>query len=89
MDSPPAIDGGLERKADVRIRSVRAHPGAHGQETIVGDRQCGCLDDGMLPRLAESRRRYSAVLEAIRTERRVDVATSPPATTETSVLSGS
>ena len=47
------------------------------------------LDDGMLPRLAESRRRYSPVLEAIRTERRVDVAANPPVTSETSVLSGS
>jgi len=47
------------------------------------------LEDGMLPRLAESRRRYSAVLAAIATERRVDVAVNPPVTTETSVLSGS
>lgn len=47
------------------------------------------LADGMLPRLAESRRRYSPVLEAIRTQRRVDVATNPPVTTETSVLTGS
>ncbi len=47
------------------------------------------LDDRMLPRLAESRRRYSPVLAAIRTERRLDVATTQPATTETTVLSGS
>jgi len=47
------------------------------------------LDDRMLPWLAESRRRYSPVLEAIRTEPRVDVATRQPVTSETAVLSGS
>ncbi len=47
------------------------------------------LDDGMLPRLAESRRRYSPVLAAIRAERRLDVAATRPVTTETAVLSGS
>ena len=47
------------------------------------------LDDRMLPRLAESRRRYSPVLAAIRTERRVDVAATPTVTSETTVLSGS
>jgi murein DD-endopeptidase MepM/ murein hydrolase activator NlpD len=47
------------------------------------------LADGMLPRLAESQRRYSAVLEAISTERRLDVVANPPVPTETSVLSGS
>ena len=47
------------------------------------------LDERMLPRLAESRRRYSPLLEAIRAERRVDMAAVPPLTNETSVLSGS
>ena len=47
------------------------------------------LDDRMLPRLAESRRRYAQVLEGILTERRVDVADTQPVTTETTVLSGS
>ena len=47
------------------------------------------LDESMRPRLAESRRRYTPVLEGILAERRVDVATNPPATTETTVLSGS
>jgi hypothetical protein len=47
------------------------------------------LDDGMLPRLAESRRRYSPVLAAIRAERSLDVAATRPVTTETAVLSGS
>ena len=47
------------------------------------------LADGMLPRLAESRRRYSVVLDTISVERRLDVAANPPVPTETSVLSGS
>ena len=47
------------------------------------------LEDRMLPWLAESRRRYSPILAAIRTEQRVDVATRQPATSETTVLSGS
>jgi len=47
------------------------------------------LEDRMLPWLAESRRRYSPVLAAIRTERHVDVATRQPAASETTVLSGS
>jgi murein DD-endopeptidase MepM/ murein hydrolase activator NlpD len=47
------------------------------------------LDDRMLPRLAESRRRYAQVLEGILTERRLDVAATQPVTTETTVLSGS
>jgi murein DD-endopeptidase MepM/ murein hydrolase activator NlpD len=47
------------------------------------------LEDRMLPWLAESRRRYSPILAAIRAEQRLDVATRQPATSETTVLSGS
>ncbi len=47
------------------------------------------LDESKRPRLAESRRRYTPVLEGILAERRVDVAATSPATTETTVLSGS
>ena len=47
------------------------------------------LDPRFLPRLAESRRRYTPVLDAIVAERRVDVATKQTAPGEATILTGS